>query len=313
MKQISGKLISFIPLVVGITILIISALFVPWDEVRPYWSRLSGIDVTVLIFLSALYYVGRALRYWLILRMLGQPMSVGRVILATVAAQPVAILPAGEIYRSAMLKRYGNVDLKDGIPSVFAQSVAETIGLLIIAIIGATFLHQYAGFVIAIAALMIAVFFFIHTHSVRKSHRALNKLPKVSISFPRLKNFIHKNRILLTGSNFLKLLLISYIGTFAGIGIVWFTVYALGNHSFSLFESSVAYTLPLMLQSLSFLPGGIGVNEQGSVGIFVLFGIGLPLAVAATIVIRIFTLGMGFLFGFTALAIGHYGKFKKYV
>lgn len=310
-NKVPSKLLGFIPLVVGITILVISAAFVPWPKVLPYLSRLGPLEITGLMILSGFYYFGRALRYWLMLRMLGQPMSLGRVTLATLVAQPVAILPGGELYRSAMLKRYGNVDFKDGIPSVFAQSVAETVGLLIIAIIGAFFLHRYVGFVIVISFFFITLLAYIHRHNPRKSHKAINKLPKVNISFPRLKTFLHKNRILLTGTNFVQLLLISYIGTFAGIAIVWMTVAALG-HSLSLFGASVSFALPLMIQSLSFLPGGIGVNEQGSVGILLLFGINLPLAVAATLIIRFFTLGTGFLFGFAAMVVDKALGLKRY-
>lgn len=310
-KKIPSKLISFLPLTVGLTILTVSALFVPWEKVGPYLGRLGPLEVAGLLLLSAVYYQGRALRYWLMLRMLGQPMSWPRVTLATLAAQPVAILPAGELYRSAMLKRYGGVDLKDGIPTVFAQSVAETVGLLLIAVIGAVFLHQYAGFVIVFSLIFIALLAYIRWHNVSTSHRLLKRLPKVNVSFPKLRSFLHRNRILLTGTNFIQLLLISYISTFAGIGIVMLSVYALGE-PFNLFESSIAYTIPLMLQSLSFLPGGIGVNEQGSVGIFVLFGVSLPLAVAATLIIRGFTLGMGFVYGCAALALERALRLKRY-
>lgn len=310
-KQLSSKLISFLPLTVGIVILVISAMFVPWNKVIPYLKGIGLLTIAELLLLSILYYFGRSLRYWLMLRMLGHQVSIWPVTMATMVAQPVSILPGGELYRSTMLKRYCNVDLKDGIPTVFAQSVAETVGLLIIAAIGAIFLRQYAVFVLVFGAIFVALLVYIRRHNARKSRKIINKLPKVNLSLPRVKGFLQKNRILLTGSNFIQLVLISYIMTGAGIAIVWLTIVAL-DKPFNLFESSVAYTIPLMLQSLSFLPGGIGVNEQGSVGILVLFGLSVPAAVAATIIIRIFTMGTGFLYGFGAMALDKALSLKRY-
>jgi hypothetical protein len=44
------------------------------------------------------------------------------------------------------------------------------------------------------------------------------------------------------------------------------------------------------------------VHEQGSVGVLRLFGTDLALAVALTLIVRLFTLGAGFVFGFAAMA-----------
>lgn len=311
MKQLITRFASYLPLIVGIAILVIAAPLVPWGKVWPYLTRLTPLTLLVLLGLSGLFYFGRILRYWLMLRMLEEPVAFGKVALACLVAQPVAVLPGGEMYRSSMLKRYGNVSRVHGIPSVFAQSIAESVGLTLIALIGAALIHKYFALLAAIAIIFIAILLYIRWHNSRQSHKFVNKLPFVSINYRRLKSFLEKNRILLTGSNFFVLVAASYVSTFAGIGIVYVCATAFGAQ-LDLFQAAVAYALPVALEAVSFLPGGLGVNEGGSISILTLFGLSLPLAVAITLITRLFTLGIGFVFGFGAIAWAHVGAYRRY-
>ena len=305
------RLAAYVPLVVGIGILAVAAPFVPWDQVIPALIRLPGWAWAGLTALSLVYYAGRIIRYWLMLRLLGQSTALGRVALACLVAQPVAVLPGGELYRGAMLKRYGNVSLTHGIPSVFAQSVAESLGLVVIALLGVATLHQYTAAVLIIAAVFGLIWAVIRWHNPRLSHRLINKLPGVQIHHHRLRSFLDKNRTLLTGRNFGWLWLASLISTAAGIGMLWVGALALTT-PLALPQAAIAYALPTVLETVSFLPGGLGVNEQGSVGILALFGVSLPLAVALTILVRVFTLGVGFIYGFAALGLAALTGARRY-
>ena len=311
MKQLLTRFASYLPLFVGIAILAIAAPLVPWDKVWPYLTRLTPLTLLALLGLSAIFYFGRILRYWLMLRMLEEPVAFGKVALACLVAQPVAVLPGGEMYRSSMLKRYGNVSKVHGIPSVFAQSIAESVGLTVIALIGATIIRKYFELLVIIAVLFTLILLYVRWHNTRKSHKIVNRLPFVSINYRRLKSFLEKNRILLTGRNFFVLVAASYVSTFAGIGIVYVCATAFGAN-LDLFQAAIAYALPVALESVSFLPGGLGVNEGGSISIFTLFGLALPLAVAITLITRLFTLGIGFVFGFGAVAWAHLGGYRRY-
>lgn len=306
-----SQLTRFVPLLIGIVILVIGSLFVPWPKVLPYLSNLTPLTLLFLFICSIFYYLGRILRYWLMLRFLNQPVRFDRVALACLIAQPIAILPGGELYRGAMLRRYGNVPLRDGLPSVFAQSLAETTGLLIVALIGAAFLRRYVGILLIAAVILFTVVMAVRWRHAHKSHKAINKVPFVSISKGRLKGFLSRNRTLLSGTNFLLLLAAAYVSIFAGIAAVFITVNAFGG-SLNIFEAAISFALPVMLESISFLPGGIGVNEQGSVGMLSLFGVTLPMAVAATIAVRLTTLGSGFIYGFIAFGIAKLAKYKEY-
>ena len=301
MNRFLSVFLRYLPLILGVGILLVAAPLLPWRQVWPYIMRVDALAVVLLVVASMFYYLGRILRYWLALSMLGKPVKFGPVALACLEAQPVSVLPGGELYRGVMLKRYTGISLEHGAPIVFAQSVAESVGLLIIALIGTALIHHYFWIVLGVAVLFGVLLSYIYWHNARANHRLVNRVPWVEIRFGRLKSFMEKNRRLMTGWNFVNLILASYVTTFAGIAIIYIGAAAL-KLDLNWFEAVVGYTVPMMLQTISFMPGGFGVSEGGSIGVFALFDLKLPEAVALTIVMRVFTLGIGFVYGFGAFA-----------
>lgn len=302
---------KYLPLILGLVILAVAASLVPWDSVWPYLLKLPPLTILLLVICSGFYYLGRILRYWLLMRMLGHPVAFYKVALACLVAQPVSILPGGELYRGAMLKRYGNVELSHGIPGAFAQSIAESVGLLLIALAGISVLHRYVGILFILVLIFGGLMLFFGRRRHSHSHRLVNMVPGVNIHHSRWRSFLDKNRTLLTGSNFVVLLLASLVSTFAGVAIVYLASHALGAH-LTLFKAAIAYALPVVIEAVSFLPGGLGVNETGSIGVLTLFDINLPLAVAITLIMRLFTLGLGFVYGFAAMGWDRLGRYRHY-
>jgi uncharacterized protein (TIRG00374 family) len=298
MKQVS----RYVPLAVGLGILAVLIPLVPWPKVLPYLERLDPLAIGLLVLASAVYYAGRAVRYWLMLRMLDEQAPFRKVALACLVAQPVAVLPAGELYRTAMLKRYGGVALRHSVPSVFAQSLAEEIGLLMIAFVGVVVLGRYKIITLAIGMVVAGLWALIYWNNSRVSHRLVNKLPWVNVGHRQVRSFLDKNRTLLSGKNFWVLVAAAGITTVAGVAIVYVGAQGIGV-PLSPLQAAIAYAVPMILEAVSFLPGGFGVSEQGSVGILAIFGVHLPAAVAITLIMRLFTLGMGFVYGFGAMAV----------
>ncbi|MBW4061025.1 flippase-like domain-containing protein [Candidatus Saccharibacteria bacterium] len=307
----TSTLKRYIPLILGIALLVGAALYVPWDSVEPYLAKVSALNYSLLILLSVLYYFGRSLRYWLMLKMLHQTAPFKIVVLSCLAAQPIAVLPGGELYRGVMLKRYGNVNLSDSTASVFAQSLAESFGLIVIALIGAGILHRYELATASIAIVLFAMWIVINLYSGSKAHRVTNLLPGVNFHPSSVAAYLRRNRILLSGKNFGILLAASLVSTVAGIAMVITVIYGLGLH-IGIAQAAMVYALPAVLEVVSFLPGGLGANEGTSVGLLLLFNFSLPEAIAVTILVRIFTLGIGFIFGFGAMLWAKIGNFRQY-
>src|SRR5438270_580202 len=60
------------------------------------------------------------------------------------------------------------------------------------------------------------------------------------------------------------------------------------------------YIIPVIVGFLSFLPGGVGLSEQSAVGVLLLSDATVAVAVAATLVMRIAIVALGFLYGLLA-------------
>lgn len=296
--NISFKTIfTYTPLVLGVLILTIGAMFVPWSEVWPLLTRLNYLDLLLLLLLASAFYVSRIIRYGYMLKVLDSPMSFSKLTIAYFVAQPVSLLPAGEMYRSVQLKRQGDVPLSKGIPIVFIQSLTENIGLVLLALVSAIFLHRYVAIIVVAAVVYgLIVVALQYKKSGAKRHKLINKIPFVSIRRRTLMSFFTKNHMLLSGKSFVVLLLTSFLSSFAAIGAIHVAANGMGIE-LSVLEATMAFAVPTIIQNVTFLPGGIGVNEQGSVGILALFGTGLAGAVAITLIIRFITLVFGVLIG----------------
>ncbi len=312
MKNYLPIIFKYLPLSLGILILTVGSLFVPWKEVGPYLATIDLITGTTIVLLGIAFYFARVFRYGYMLRVLGKEMPFSKLAVAYFVSQPVSLLPAGEIYRSVMLKKHGNVPMVSGVPVVIVQSFTENIGLLVIALCGAIFLNTYLIAVVIVAILYALVLRSVHLN--RETHKRglklISKLPFVNISKYKFFSFIEKNQTLLSGKTFFVLLFSSFISSFFAI-----TALLLAANSFgvelSFVEAAIAYSIPLIIQNLTFLPGGLGVNEQSSVGVLVLIGVGLPAAVALTIVVRMITLVIGVVLGIIAIGYAKASKNHK--
>lgn len=301
------KILKFVPLAIGLIILSIGALFVPWREVLPYFSRISPLSYAAIIVFGIAYYVARIVRYYYMLGVLNTKRSFMSTVMAYFTAQPIALLPAGEAYRVVTLNEHSNVPKTKGLSIVFIQSFTENIAMIILALVCATTQKSYFIVVLALLLLYFVLFFFVRTRrTADKSHRFLIKLPFVNFARSKFKLFIDRNRTLLSGKSLVVLILSGFVSTLI-ISMLLFIVANDMGVGIDFPHAVIAFTLPTVLQSVSFLPGGIGINEQGTVGLLVLFGSSLPAAVALTIVMRFVTLALGVIIGLICLLIA---KFK---
>jgi uncharacterized membrane protein YbhN (UPF0104 family) len=65
-------------------------------------------------------------------------------------------------------------------------------------------------------------------------------------------------------------------------------------------QAFFAFSASLVLGNVTFLPGGLGATEAGSVALLTLFGVGTALATTATLTVRFTTLWLGFGLGAVA-------------
>lgn len=304
MKSAIPTIIKFAPLTVGLLILGIGALFVPWEKTLPYLGKISPFTYALLLVIGISYYVVRALRYAYMLRELGEKKSLKDVLTAYFEAQPLSLIPGGEAYRTVTLKRHANIPFVKSIPVVFLQSFTENIGLVILALFSSFFIHTYALLVAVILAVYIAILVLIRTRRTAKhGHKIINRIPFVNVTLHKIRSFVGHNRTLLSGKSFVILIATSFISTLLAISAVYLTAKSF-DVELNFPQATLAFTIPMVIQNTTFLPGGIGVNEQSSVGLLLLLGLSAPSAVALTIVVRGVTQALGIVLGLIMVAIG---------
>lgn len=297
------NVLKYAPLAFGLLLLCVGAFFVPWHDVVPYFSRLNFMSYISILALGVSYYVARIIRYYYMLGVLSEPRSLSRTVLAYFTAQPVSLLPGGEAYRVVTLNEHGDVPTSKGISVVFIQSFTENIAMILLALVSAVILNQYVLIIFGLLLLYLVIFVLVRARrTAEKSHRILNKLPFINFARSKYHSFILKNKTLLSGTSLVVLILSGFISTLIASTLLFIVANDIGIH-LDFAHAVVAFTLPTVLQNISFLPGGIGVNEQGTVGVLALLGASVPAAVALTLIMRFVTLVLGVAIGLIALLI----------
>lgn len=294
----------FLPLVLGLAILTAIALLAPWAKVLPLLAKIEPEPLAIMSVLAVTYYSAKAVRFWVMLRLLGIVKPLPRVALIYMAAQPASVLPAGELFRTVLLEKKLDVPMKESTPTVTLQGLIEAVILLSFSLIGALILGRDRLAVIGVAIVLVLFLYSIKSGWLSGGERFLNKLPFLEISKSKYNRFLKDHQKLLSRKPLAIIGAMSIVPVLAGILIFYTAAHAV-NADISLSGASIGYSLPVVLSGISFLPGGLGASEGGTLGILKLIGVSTAAAFAITLLIRVFTLGAGMLFGLSALLILH--------
>lgn len=303
------KFRRFVPVVICVLLLIVLAGYAPWKEVGKALAALHPRTYAYLFVLSITYYAIKAVRFWMMLRTLEIYQPPGVSILSYMVAQPVTLLPAGEIYRCKVLERETGVPMRDSLPTFTMQGLLEGAAMTAVGVIGAMAVGELRLPIIGITIAFIFVLLGVQRGYMEHFLAFFNKLPYINIGRARLKKFSRGNQAMLSSRTFPALLVISIVIELLGAAIAYVSVVGLGGQ-LSLFESILTYVIPLILSFVSFIPGGLGVSEQGTIGIILLAGNPLTTAVAATLVIRVALVGSGLTYGVLAMAFASLRRSK---
>lgn len=302
-----SKLASFIPLIVGVVILGIIAIIAPWDQIGALVRTIPLSAFLTLFALSVVYYGSKAVRFWYILRLLDINKPILPVSLLYLSGQPYSLLPAGELYRTVLLKKHLNVSMTKSSPSVTIQGLVEAIVLIAFSLVGAFLIGKNRLVVIIVALLLILLVVAIQRNWLSKMHLVLDKIPRVHINKRKYNVFMTSHQQLLQPRSLGPLVAFSLIPVLAGISILSIASHFIG-FDLSFTESAIGYSLPAIVSGLTFLPGGLGVTEGGTIGMVQFFGATAASAVTITLLLRIFTLVSGLVYSVIAQAILHLRK-----
>jgi uncharacterized membrane protein YbhN (UPF0104 family) len=159
--------------------------------------------------------------------------------------------------------------------------------------------------------ILLIVLLLIRAGYLAKAGNALNHLPFVDITEKTIEQFSRKNRDALSREWFPLLFGLSLLIEMVGTAVAFISVVGIEGH-ISIFQAAFLYVVPVIIGFISFLPGGIGLSEQGAVGVLLLSKVSLAESVAATLIMRVTIVGLGVLYGLIALTVS-YVLYKKQI
>lgn len=307
MSKIPRPLRQLLPVILSAVLLVVLIGYAPWSQVGQVLTKLSLALIILLLLLAMFYYALKAIRFWYMMRALGFHQPVGKVMLSYMSAQPITLLPAGELYRNHAFERHTGVPMRETIPSFTMQGLFEGAAMAIVGIISAIALGTLRLPALILTLLVAIGLIGVKAGQLKTFLDALNRIPFINIRKEHREAFSRGNQVMLERRWFSWLLILSIANELIGVLIALVAVNGLGGH-INGFQAAFVYIVPVIVGFLSLLPAGLGASEQSSIGVLLLIHLNVALAVAATLLIRATLVGTGIIFG--ALATLAW-RFKK--
>ena len=297
------KLRRYLPFLISLVLIAVLASYASWPEVGHILSDLDASTILILLVLSLAYYATKTIRFWYLLQAMDIQLPFKLVALSYISAQPVSLLPAGEVYRSRQLHRYTGTPMETSLPQFTMQGILEGGAMGTLMIISALALGTLRIAALAVGAIVLLITIAISKGYIRNATRLANRLPFVNLTENSIQHFSKRHQAVLTWQWLPFLFGISLLVELIGTGIAYVAVLGLGGH-IDFYQAALFYIIPVIVGFVSFLPGGIGLSEQSAIGILLLAHISVTNAVASTLVMRVTIVALGVIYGCIALLIG---------
>jgi uncharacterized protein (TIRG00374 family) len=258
--------------------------------------------------LAALNYLLRFLKWELYLRRLGVriPLSDSFGIFLSGFSLTVTPGKVGEVLKAYLLREIHGVPMARTAPTVIAERLTDLIALAALALVGVGALA--GGERVAYVALALVAIALACVASERLAHFAIDlvgALPVVGKLAPKLREFYAATATLLAPLPLAAATLLSILAWLCECVAFWIVLRGFPGAEGSLKLCTFIYATMTIAGALSFLPGGLGVQEIGMVKLLVSSARGVTeaTAAAATFVTRLCTLWFAVLVGVIALLI----------
>lgn len=289
--------------IIGTLLYAVSYVFSDFDDVL---SAIAGIDLRLLCVVLALSLVNYVLRFWRWKLFIGEPstaLPAGRHFTIYMAGFALTATPGkvGEAMRTFYLRSYG-VSAARSLAALYAERLFDVIVISILAMLlftasGAA--TRWVGLLGAgVAAVLIAAQ---HPAAINCLNRFVRPLAgqRIQSLIDAVTAFLRDVRSMMTPR-----LLVA--GTLLGIlawgaeGIGTYLVVSGLDTEIGVSLATGIYATAMLAGALSFLPGGLGSTEIVMISLLVSAGAPPPVAVAATMIVRLATLWFAVVLGLVA-------------
>ncbi|WLV24416.1 lysylphosphatidylglycerol synthase transmembrane domain-containing protein [Aciduricibacillus chroicocephali] len=210
---------------------------------------------------------------------------------------------AGELIKSYLLQKKGNVPYSASLPIVIYDRLTDLLAMM--ALVGIGLLVYPFGLTSLIGLLLLILLFAIVIQKKSWMAALIDKLthhPKLQRFNEPLHSFYSQTLSLMRFRILSFSFIISFIAWFLECGSLYVLIHAFGA-DLSLPASILTFSLGTIAGALSMIPGGLGAAEGSITGLLVYFGLSGSLAVTVSLVVRFVTLWFGVILGIIVFLI----------
>ncbi len=275
------------------------SLWAGWREVAGAFAAIGFSGILVALSLSLLNYALRFCRWQLYLRSLGHPIAARPSLTIYLAGFSLTTTPgkAGEMLRGIFLKNLG-VSYMHSTAAFLSERLSDLVAVVLIALPGLALYPQGGIFVItgvaaiAMAGLLIsqgAALIWLSELLEGRSSRLVKMVRHLLLLLLEARR-CHRPRVLLLATAL-------SLAAWSAEAFAFHLVLGWTGIELNIFFAMFTYALAMLAGALSFLPGGLGGAEAVMMALLLFKGVPEPLAIAATIVIRLTTLWFAVVLG----------------
>lgn len=267
------------------------------------WATAAGA-----LTLAAINYLLRFLKWELYLRRLGVRIPLRDSFGIFLSGFSLTVTPGkvGEVLKSYLLREAHGVPMARTAPIVVAERLTDLVALASLGLIGVGALaggERVAWVALALVGLAVAC-----VASEKLAHAVIDlvgAMPVVGKLAPKLREFYGATKELLAPTPLVLATLLSIVAWMCECVAFWLVLRGFAGADASLKLCTFIYATMTIAGALSFLPGGLGVQEIGMVKLLIAqaHGVSEPVAAAATFVTRLCTLWFAVVIGVVALVI----------
>jgi uncharacterized protein (TIRG00374 family) len=293
----------------GVAVYIAIAAYTGWGNVAAELRLFSWQTAAIACALAAANYLLRFAKWELYLRRLGVRIPLSHSLQIFLSGFSLTVTPGkvGEVLKAYLLRESHGIPMARTAPTVVAERATDLLALVALALVGVGALGGNARVLWAAVALVGALVALASWG--RFAHWMIDqvaKLPALGKLAPKLREFYDATAVLLHPTPLLLATLLSIAAWACECVAFWVVLHGFPGAEASLKLCTFIYAAMTIAGALSFLPGGLGVQEGGMVALLVKTaqGVGGATAAAATFITRLCTLWFAVAVGLVALSLG---------
>ena len=209
---------------------------------------------------------------------------------------------SGEFIKSIILKEKQGIKKSTTIPIIFLERYYDMIGTAIVASFGILVVGIHTATILVIViSLSALIFLIVYKNSFQLLIKPLTKISffaKYTSSFENMQMILKQSQTPKTIFTCTSLTIIYRFIEAIGIFLI---IISMNVEILDYLITASTYSLSIIIGTISFSPGGLGVTEGSFAGLLSLQGLDISQSFIMAIIVRIFTLWVAVVIGFISL------------